>query len=109
MTSSPQEQLISDSLVCILPKRGFPCNCPKERGSKFAGDQKWREFPLTSVSTQVWALRGGSCYKLGSIEGGGVVREREAAMLSVYNQSYLALSIGEEVTVVLKVAVKRSF
>ena len=66
-------------------------------------------FPLTSVSTQVWALRGGSCYKLGSIEGGGVVREREAAMLSVYNQSYLALSIGEEVTVVLKVAVKRSF
>ena len=25
------------------------------------------------------------------------VREREAAMLSVYNQSYLALSIGEEV------------
>ena len=52
----------------------------------------------------MWALRGGSCYKLGSIEGGGVVREREAAMLSVYNQSYLALSIGEEVTVVLKVA-----
>ena len=26
-------------------------------------------FQLTSVSTQVWALRGGSCYKLGSIEG----------------------------------------
>ena len=27
-----------------------------------------------NVSTQVWALRGGSCYKLGSVEGEGVVR-----------------------------------
>ena len=46
---------------------------------------------------QVWALRSGSCYKLGSVESEVVVKEKEVAMLSVYNQSYLALSVGEEV------------
>ena len=51
---------------------------------------------------QVWALRSGSCYKLGSVESEGVVKEKEVAMLSVYNQSYLALSVGEEVICVTK-------
>ena len=55
-----------------------------------------RKFP------QVWALRSGSCYKLGSIESEGVVKEKEVAMLSVYNQSYLALSVGEEVMMIRK-------
>ena len=55
-----------------------------------------RKFP------QVWALRSGSCYKLGSVESEGVVKEKEVAMLSVYNQSYLALSVGEEVICVTK-------
>ena len=116
-----QEQFISNSLVCVLPKGGFPCNCSKERGTKSAGDQtiQWNlNFIFLAqvlTLTQVWAVRGGSCYKLGSVEGEGVVRsgmwwcfsknlthshvarEREAAMLSVYNQSYLAISVGEEV------------
>ena len=51
---------------------------------------------------QVWALRSGSCYKLGSVESDGVVKEKEVAMLSVYNQSYLALSVGEEVICVTR-------
>ena len=51
---------------------------------------------------QVWALRSGSCYKLGSVESEGVMKEKEVAMLSVYNQSYLALSVGEEVMVTKK-------
>ena len=51
---------------------------------------------------QVWALRSGSCYKLGSVESEVVVKEKEVAMLSVYNQSYLALSVGEEVILVTK-------
>ena len=51
---------------------------------------------------QVWALRSGSCYKLGSVESEVVVKEKEVAMLSVYNQSYLALSMGEEVIRVTK-------
>ena len=51
---------------------------------------------------QVWALRSGSCYKLGSVESEVVVKEKEVAMLSVYNQSYLALSVGEEVICVTK-------
>ena len=55
-----------------------------------------RKFP------QVWALRSGSCYKLGSVESEVVVKEKEVAMLSVYNQSYLALSVGEEVICVTK-------
>ena len=51
---------------------------------------------------QVWALRSGSCYKLGSVESEVVGKEKEVAMLSVYNQSYLALSVGEEVIRVTK-------
>jgi len=78
--------------VKYLRSSSFPTawfvSCPKE---SFLATAQRSEAPCL----QVWALRGGSCYKLGSIEG--VVREREAAMLSVYNQSYLAISIGEEV------------
>ena len=55
-----------------------------------------RKFP------QIWALRSGSCYKLGSVESEGVVKEKEVAILSVYNQSYLALSVGEEVMMIKK-------
>ena len=51
---------------------------------------------------QVWALRSGSCYKLGSVESEVVVKEKEVAMLSVYNQSYLALSVGEQVMMTKK-------
>jgi len=53
---------------------------------------------LETQTLQVWAIRGGSCYKLGSVEtdSGTSIREREAAMLAVYQHSYLALCIGED-------------
>merc|ERR1719447_2524346 len=80
--------------IKYLRSSSFPTSwfvsCPRESFLATA--------PTTeATSLQVWALRSGSCYKLGSVESEVVVKEREAAMLRVYNQSYLALSIGEEV------------
>lgn len=67
------------------------CSCPKEN------------FIVTAPRTdaqilQVWAIRGSTCYKIGSVEinTGTSIKEKDAAMLSVYGTCYLALSLGEE-------------
>ena len=77
--------------VLFFEDASFDCIVPAKYEKGVSWNNEIRKLP------QVWALRSGSCYKLGSVESEGVVKEKEVAMLSVYNQSYLALSVGEEV------------
>jgi len=67
------------------------CNCPKENYIVTASK-------LDAQTLQVWAIRASACYKIGNIESnaGTSIKEKDAAMVSVYGKSYLAVSLGED-------------
>lgn len=66
-------------------------SCPKEGFLATAAT-------METQTLQVWSLRSGGCYKLGSIEAdsGTTFREKDVAMLRVYGVSYLAVTLLQE-------------